>query len=245
MSIRLPLPDKQPVIKSDASEHAAGYVLLKEDYTESDAGAMKSYAPVAFGSQRLTEGPMSLTLYAKGCLAVHNAFDEFAHILYGKKKPTIVMTDNKALTRFSQSKTVPPKQWNYCYQALQYDFVLAHVPCTENPAAEYLSPLDIRPEERIHFMPNDEFPVYHVEIDLSSETPKQDEDEEDLIPDDDTAPSKQHEAINAILDQVHQGNNEASEQFREITSIRSRRSDHADQHGPSRRDDVHQIHQQA
>ena len=153
MSIRFPLPDKQPVIKSDASKHAAGYVLLIEDYTESDAGAMKSHAPVAFGSQRLTEGPMSLTLYAKECLAVHN---EFAHILWGVKKPTIVMTDNQALTRFSESKIVSPNLWNLCYQALQYDFVLAHVPCTENPAAEYLSPLDIRPEERIHFMLTDE-----------------------------------------------------------------------------------------
>ena len=55
------------------------------------------------------------------------AFDEFAHILWGVKKPTIVMTDNKALTRFFQSKRIPPKLWNYCDQALQFDFVLAHV----------------------------------------------------------------------------------------------------------------------
>ena len=27
---------------------------------------------------------------------MHFAFDEFAHILWGVKKPTIVMTDNKA-----------------------------------------------------------------------------------------------------------------------------------------------------
>ena len=31
MSLRLPLPDKQLVIMSDASEHAAGYVLLIAD----------------------------------------------------------------------------------------------------------------------------------------------------------------------------------------------------------------------
>ena len=147
LSLRLPLPDKQLVIMCDASEHAAGYVLLIEDYTENNDEKKKTYAPVAFGSQRFTEGQMSLTMYAKEFLAMHFAFDEFAHILWGVKKPTIVMTDNKALTRFFQSKRIPPKLWNHCDQALQFDFVLAHVPGVENPAADYLSRLDINPED--------------------------------------------------------------------------------------------------
>ena len=104
MFLRLPLPNKQLVIISDASQHAAGYVLLIEDDTEFDEGPMKSYAAVAFGSQKFTEGQMSLTMYAKEFLTIHIPFDEFAHILWGKKKSTIVMTDNKALTRFFQSQ---------------------------------------------------------------------------------------------------------------------------------------------
>ena len=69
MSLRLPLPDKQLVIRFDASEQVAGYVLLIEDYTETNDGPTKSYASVAFGSQRFTEGQMSLTMYAKKFLA--------------------------------------------------------------------------------------------------------------------------------------------------------------------------------
>ena len=46
LSLRLPLPDKQLVIMCDASEHAAGYVLLIEDYTETNDGPLKTYAPV-------------------------------------------------------------------------------------------------------------------------------------------------------------------------------------------------------
>ena len=160
MSLRLPLPDKQLVNMCDASEHAAGYVLLIEDYTETNDGPTKSYAPVAFGSQRFTEGQMSLTMYAKEFLAMHFAFDEFAHILWGVKKPTIVMTDNKALTRFFQSKRIPSKLWNYCDQALQFEFVLAHVPGVENPAANYLSRIDINPADRIHLKLHDEIPVF-------------------------------------------------------------------------------------
>ena len=68
---------------------------------------MKSYAPVSVGSQLFTEGQMSLTMYAREFLAKHFAFDEFAHILWGVKKPTIVMTDKKALTWFFQSKQIP------------------------------------------------------------------------------------------------------------------------------------------
>ena len=133
LSLRQPLPDKQLVIMCDASEHAAGYVLLIEYYTEANDGQNKTYAPVAFGSQRFTEDQMSLTMYAKEFLAMHFAFDEFAHILWGVKKPTIVTTDNKALTRFFQSKRILPKLWNHCDQELQFDFVLAHVPGVENP----------------------------------------------------------------------------------------------------------------
>ena len=109
ISLRLPLPDKQLVIMCDASEHTPGYVLVIEDYTETNDGPTKSYAPVAFGSQRFIEGQMSFTMYAKEFLAMHFAFNEFAHILWGVNKPTIVMTDNKALTRFFQSKRIPPK----------------------------------------------------------------------------------------------------------------------------------------
>ena len=118
-------------------------------------------------------------MYAKDFLAMHFAFDEFAHILWGVKKPTTVMTDNKALTRFFQSKRIPSELWNHCDQALQFDFVLANVPGVENPAADYLSRIDINSEDRIHLKLNDQIPVHYIEIDLAAKTPKQDDDEED------------------------------------------------------------------
>ena len=50
VSLKLPLPDKQSVLMCDASEHAAGYVLLIDDYA--DPSAKQTYAPVAFGSKK-------------------------------------------------------------------------------------------------------------------------------------------------------------------------------------------------
>ena len=108
---------------------------------------------------------------------MHFAFDEFGHILWGAKKPKIVMTDNKALTRFFQAKHTPPSLWNFCDQTLQFNFILAHVPGVENPAADYFSRLEIRPEERVHLKLTDSIPVHLIEIEIASKTPKQEEDE--------------------------------------------------------------------
>ena len=92
----------------DAREHAAGYVLFIEDYSESNSGISKKYAPVAFGPKKFQGGQMSFTMYAKEFLAMHFAFDEFVHVHWGAQKPIIVMTDNKVLTRFFQAKHIPP-----------------------------------------------------------------------------------------------------------------------------------------
>ena len=125
----------------DASEHAAVSVLLTEDYTDTAEGPLKKYALIAFGSRRLKTDKMSLTKYAKEFLAMHFAFDEFGHILWGVKKPTIVLTDNTALPRLFQAKQIPPKLWNFCDQILQLDVILVHIPGTNKSAAEYLSRL--------------------------------------------------------------------------------------------------------
>ena len=103
---------------------------------------------------------------------MHFAFDEFGHILWGVKKTTIVMTDKKALTLFFHAKQIPSKLWNFCDQALQFNFLLAHVPGTENLAADYWSRLDIDPKHRIQLKLTDSTPVYLIDIDIAAKTPK-------------------------------------------------------------------------
>ena len=126
---------------------------------------------------------------------MHFAFDEFGHILWGAKKPIIVMTDNKALTRFFQAKHIPPSLWNFCDQTLQFNFILAHVPGVENSAADYLSRLEIRPEERVHLKLTDSIPVHHIEIEIASKTPKQEEDEPDyFLPSETLRQKRSHDA---------------------------------------------------
>ena len=107
--LRLPLSDQQLVILCESNEHAAGYVLLIDDYANKITAASKIIAPVAFGSRRFTTGQMFLAMNAKDLLAVHFALDEFGHVLWGVKKPIVVMTDSKDSTRVFQAKEIPPK----------------------------------------------------------------------------------------------------------------------------------------
>ena len=180
-------PENHLIIICDANAHPAGYVPLIIDYTDEEIGGTSKIAPLAFGSKQLTTVQMSLTMFAKEFLAMHLIFDGFGHMLWGTKKPIIVLTDKKELFRFSQAEQIPPSPWIFFHQTLQFNFVIAHVPGVENPAVEYLSRLEVRPEYRIHLKLSDILPVFHVEIDIASKTPKQKEEETDFYPYDEIA----------------------------------------------------------
>ena len=58
--------------------------------------------------------------------------------------------------------------------------MLAYVSGVKNSAADYLSHLEIGPEDTIYFKLLDFIAVFQVEIDIASKTPKQEEDETDF-----------------------------------------------------------------
>ena len=64
---------------------------------------------------------------------------EFQHILWEATKPTIVLTDNKSVTRFFQPMAIPPALWNACDYVLQYNFKIEHIAGSVNTAADFLS----------------------------------------------------------------------------------------------------------
>ena len=77
------------------------------------------------------------------------AFLEFAHILCEATKPTIVLTDNKSVTRFFQTKAIPPPLWNACGYVLQFNFQIAYIAGSVNTAADFLSRLGLKVMEKI------------------------------------------------------------------------------------------------
>ena len=109
----------------------------------------KTYAPVAFGSKIFSPAQLKMPIYSKELSAIYMAFLEFAHILWEATKPTIVLTDNKSVTRFFQTKAIPPALWNACGYVLQFNFKIAYIAGSVNTAADFLSRLELKVKEKI------------------------------------------------------------------------------------------------
>ena len=143
LALQQPIANKQIALMTDASFAAAGYAVLTEDDPNQKFSSLrKSYAPVAFGSKTFTPAQIKLSIYTKDFLAIYFAFKEFGHIFWGAPKPVIILTDNKAVTQFFQTKIIPPALWNACDYVIQFNFVIAHIPGAQNTAADYLSRLE-------------------------------------------------------------------------------------------------------
>ena len=108
---------------TDASFRSAGYALMIEDNLDQKIQSKrKTNALVAFDSKFFSPTQFKMSIYSKEILAIYVAFLEFAHNLWEATKPTIVLTDNKSVTRFSQTKAIPPALWNACDYVLQFNF---------------------------------------------------------------------------------------------------------------------------
>ena len=152
LASRQPLPGKQLVLMTDASFQAAGYaVLIEDDPNQKYTSTRKTYAPIAYGSKTYPPSQIKMSIYAKEFLAIYMAFKEFGHIFWGATKPVIIMTDSKSVTRFFQTKMIPPPLWNACDFVLQFNFTIAHIPGKMNTAADFLSRLEMDPNEKIFF----------------------------------------------------------------------------------------------
>ena len=96
------------------------------------------------------------------------AFLEFAHILWEATKPTIVLADNKSVTRSFQTKAIPPSLWNACDYVLQFNFKIAHIAGSINTAADYFSRLQLKVTERIRLKIREDVQTTPIEVTTSS-----------------------------------------------------------------------------
>ena len=108
-----------------------------------------------------------MSIYAEEFRAKYFAFMENSHILWGSTKPVIVLTDNKSVTRFFQTKIIPPALWNACDFLLHFYFTIAHVPGRMNTAADFLSRLDLDPK-KIQLLTRDDIQTSPIEVHIQS-----------------------------------------------------------------------------
>ena len=169
LALKQPIPGKQLVLMTDASFRSAGYALMIEDSPDQKIQSKrKMYAPVAFGSKVFSPAQLKMSIYSMGFLAIYMAFLEFAHILWETSKPTIVLTDNKSLTRFFQTKATPPSLCNACDYVLQFNFKIAHIAGSVNIAADFPSRLELKVTEKIHLKIREDVQTTPIEVSTSS-----------------------------------------------------------------------------
>ena len=77
------------------------------------------------------------------------AFLEFAHLLWEATKPTIVLRDNKLVTRFFKTTAIPTALLNANDYVLQFNFKIAHIAGLVNNTADFLSRLELNVMEKI------------------------------------------------------------------------------------------------
>ena len=96
------------------------------------------------------------------------AFLEFAHILWEATKPTIVLADNKSVTRFFQKNAIPTALWNACDYVLQFNFKIAHTAGSINTAADFLSRIELKVTEKIRLKIREDVQTTPIEVTTSS-----------------------------------------------------------------------------
>ena len=169
LALKQPIPGKQLVLKTDASFRSAGYALMIADNPDQKIQSKRNtYAPVAFGSKVFSPAQLKMSIYSKEFLTIYMAFLEFAHILWETSKPTIVLTDNKSVTRFFQTKAIPPFLWNACDYVLQFNFKIAHIAGSGKKAADILSRLELKVTEKIHLKIREDVQTTPIEVSTSS-----------------------------------------------------------------------------
>ena len=169
LALQQPIPNKPIALMTDASFGAAGYaVLIEDDPSQKFTSIPKSYPPVAHGSKTFTPAQIKMSICAKEFLANYFSLKEFVHIFWGAPKPVIILTDNKAVTRFFQTKIVHLALWNACDYVIQFNFVIAHITGAQNTAVDYLSRLEADPKDKLVMKIREDVQTLPIEINVQS-----------------------------------------------------------------------------
>ena len=170
LALKQPLLKKQKTLMTDASFLAAGYaVLIEDDPNEKYDSMRKASAPVEYVSKTFSPAQLKMSIYAKKFLAIFFAFKEFGQISWGTPKSAIILTDNKSVTRFFQTKILPPTPWNTCDYVMQFNFTIANLSGKNNTAVDYLlSRLEISPKEKLILRIREDISTTPIELNVQS-----------------------------------------------------------------------------
>jgi phospholipid-translocating ATPase len=127
--LKLPLWDREFVLRVDASNYAIAGVLLQEH-----DGILH---PVSFASKKLSDRESLYPISEKECLSVVWSVQRFRKFLYGTH--FIIETDHKPLTILKRSDSVNPRLQRWSLSLQPFDFFVRVIPGKENVGADFFS----------------------------------------------------------------------------------------------------------
>ena len=86
-------------------------------------------------------------------------------------RPVVVLTDNKNVTRFFQTKKLPGNLWNTADYVLSFNFVLGQISGKANAAADYLSRIHGNPNTKLKLKLCNRIPIRDIEFEVLAQTP--------------------------------------------------------------------------
>ena len=147
------------------SFRASGFALMIEEDNDKKLNAkQKTFTLVAFGSKVFSPAQLKMSIYCKVFLAIYHAFLDYSYSLWETTLPTLVMTDNRSVTRFFQTKAIPPSLCNACDYKLQFNFHIMHVAGTQNTADDFLSRIDLNPKERVQLKIRNDITIRPIQV---------------------------------------------------------------------------------
>ena len=169
LALKQPILGKQLVFMTDASFRSAGYALIIEDNPDQKIQSKrKTYASVSFASKFFSPAQLKMSVNSEDILVIYMEFRELAHIFWQATKPPIVLTDNNSVTRFFQTKAIPPALWNARDYVFQFNFQIANIAGSVNTAADFLSRLELKVTEKIGLKIRDDIQTTSIEVTTSS-----------------------------------------------------------------------------
>ena len=160
---------------TDTSFAAAGYAVLIENDPIQKFTTTKIVRTSILWFKNLHPSPHKDVHLCKGISCKLFRIQRVWHIFWGAPEPVIILTDNKAVTQFFQTKNVLPALWNACDYAIQINFVIAHIPGAQNKAADYLSRLETDPNDKLVMKTRGDVQTLPIEINVQSAGVSQEE----------------------------------------------------------------------
>jgi len=160
-------PDRETVVKTDASGFALGFVLSQfKD---------RRLHPVAFHSRKPNPAERNYEVHDQELLAILEAFKEWNHYLVGADKPVTVYTDHQNLQNFLTTKVWNQRQIRWAQRLADYHFKIVDRPGKRGGKPDTLSRRpEYRPEEGAKHSEQSILKPEHFQISLIHED---DEDE--------------------------------------------------------------------